>query len=202
MQAPVSAPCTSWSCRSAVASELFHQSPVETKNGTHYIKITREKWSTVAKANNRQLVVQRTVIDHFKGDLSLKALMYCSTYLKSKVHLHVFWIVQRVELKLWGQRPSQTASPLQWTRRRGFYWAAADSPAQTLELQDLWWSWLLPKQNTHTHWACEAEVSIYTHLLPQILTVPSTRLRGCVELSSAGFEGRRRMGVPWWLPGW
>lgn len=65
------------------------------------------------------------------------------------VNLHVFWIVQHVGLTLWGQHPSQTASPLQWTRRRGFYWAATHSPAQTPAPQGLWWSWLLPKQNTH-----------------------------------------------------
>lgn len=54
-----------------------------------------------------------------------------------------------MELKLWGQHPSQTASPLQWTRRRGFYWTAAHIPGQTLSPLDLWWSWLQPKTSRH-----------------------------------------------------
>lgn len=73
-------------------------------------------------------------------------------------NLHVFWIVPHVALMLWGQRPSQTASPPRWTRRRGFYWAAR-RPAQTQETRDLWSSWLLVKHNTHGAIALEMKYS-------------------------------------------
>lgn len=57
-------------------------------------------------------------------------------------NLRVFWRARRAEPVLWGRRPSQTASPPRWTRRRGSCWAAAHHPAQTQTL-DLWWCWPL-----------------------------------------------------------
>lgn len=63
------------------------------------------------------------------------------------LYLRVFWTALREALTPWGLHVWQTASLLQWSRKRGSYWADAEGLAPT-ETRGLWWSLLLRMK----HW--------------------------------------------------